>query len=63
MSVMTSSLFLPPPDPVFGCKPKMVDKRLMVSFWALVMSALSCIPKASGNGFKGKSLIYFKNSA
>jgi len=29
----------------------------------MVISAFSCIPKASGNGIKGKSPIYFINSA
>lgn len=32
ISVITSSLFLPPPDPVFGYKLKIVPNKVIVSF-------------------------------
>ena len=35
-----------------------VSHKVLVSFWALVISALSCKPNASGDGFNGNVFIY-----
>jgi hypothetical protein len=54
MSEMISSLDFPAPAADLGSKDKMVSSKAEVSFWALVISAFSCNPKASGKGIKGK---------
>jgi hypothetical protein len=58
-----SSLDCPPLAFSLGYIESKVFKSSKVSFYALVISAFSCKPKASGSGFKGKDSIYSKYSA
>jgi len=50
---MVSSLDLPVPEDCLGCTDRIVSNRILVVFWELVISAFSCIPKASGSGLSG----------
>lgn len=58
ISPMISSLVLPVPDFPLGYICNTVSNKILVLFYAVVISAFSCSPNASGCGFKGSDLIY-----
>ena len=54
---MISSLDLPPPEDPLEEIDNIVDNKSLVSYYEFDISALSCNPNASGDGFSGRSLI------
>ena len=58
-SIMSSRVF-PLLEDSRGWIERTFSNRTKVSFWALVMSALSWRPKASGWGFRGRFSMYFR---
>jgi hypothetical protein len=55
---MICSLVFPVPLEALGYIERMASKRTLVVFYEVVISAFSCKPKASGEGFNGSDLMY-----
>ena len=56
--MITSSLDLPELDPVLGWTDRIASSISNVSFWELVIWALSWRPNAYGEGFNGNFSMY-----
>ena len=56
---MISYLCFPDEAEVLGCMDKIDSNNDNVWFWAVVISAFSCIPKAYGDGDKGSDSMYW----
>ena len=57
---MILSWDFPPLEDCLGWTAKTVAKRSAPSFWAVIISALSCNPKTSGSLLTGRFSIYVK---
>ena len=60
ISEIISSRDRPDPDVARGWIESIVSSKERISFYAVVISAFSWRPNASGEGFKGNYLMYVK---